>query len=106
MKKILTKSWREELRSHTDKFGLKFVLPQNHTLFTEDFLFFLQVITVATEEGSTFSKASFAHTTSRSDIDIDDPDFWQKWAKKADIDLDAEKVSLTTSRKLMHLKII
>ncbi|CAG0888582.1 unnamed protein product, partial [Darwinula stevensoni] len=53
-----------------------------------------QVITVATEEGSTFSKASFAHTTSRSDIDIDDPDFWQKWAKKADVDLDAGKKEL------------
>ena len=24
----------------------------------------------------------------RSDIDIADPNFWQKWAKKADLDLD------------------
>lgn len=22
------------------------------------------------------------------EIDIDDPDFWQKWAKKADLDVD------------------
>lgn len=22
------------------------------------------------------------------DIDIDDPDFWKKWAKKADLDMD------------------
>ena len=24
----------------------------------------------------------------RNDIDIADPNFWQKWAKKADLDLD------------------
>ncbi len=27
-------------------------------------------------------------STSRSDIDIDDPNFWQKWAKKAELDVD------------------
>jgi chromodomain-helicase-DNA-binding protein 7 len=52
-----------------------------------------QVITVAQDTGSSFSKASFAHTENRSDIDVDDPDFWQKWARKADIDTDIDKVS-------------
>uniref|UniRef100_A0A0A9YRD7 Chromodomain-helicase-DNA-binding protein 6 n=1 Tax=Lygus hesperus TaxID=30085 RepID=A0A0A9YRD7_LYGHE len=45
-----------------------------------------QIITLESEKGSTFSKASFASSGIRSDIDIDDPDFWKKWAKKADID--------------------
>ena len=38
-------------------------------------------------KGSTFSKASFV-TDESSDINIDDPDFWQKWAEKAKLDLD------------------
>ena len=37
-------------------------------------------------KGSTFSKASFA-TEGAEDIDLDDPDFWQKWAQKAKLDL-------------------
>jgi chromodomain-helicase-DNA-binding protein 7 len=45
-----------------------------------------QVITMESEKGSTFSKASFASSKNRSDINIDDPDFWNKWAKKAEID--------------------
>ncbi|XP_014669960.1 PREDICTED: chromodomain-helicase-DNA-binding protein 7-like [Priapulus caudatus] len=44
--------------------------------------------TVPCLEGSTFSEASFASSGNRTDIDIDDPNFWQKWAKKADIDVD------------------
>ena len=44
------------------------------------------VITLESEKGSTFSKASFTSAGIRADIDIDDPDFWKKWAKKADID--------------------
>ena len=48
-----------------------------------------QVITIEAEEkGSTFAKASFSMSSNRNDIDIDDPNFWQKWAKKADIDTD------------------
>lgn len=39
------------------------------------------------EKGSTFSKASF-QTSETNDIAIDDPEFWQKWAKKADIDIE------------------
>ena len=37
--------------------------------------------------GSTFSKASFQTSDSTSEISIDDPEFWQKWAKKADLDV-------------------
>lgn len=48
-----------------------------------------QVITMESEKGSTFSKASFAASGNRTDITIDDPDFWNKWAKKAEIDPDA-----------------
>ena len=45
-----------------------------------------QIITLESEKGSQFSKASFASTADRTDIDIDDPDFWKKWAKRAEID--------------------
>lgn len=48
-----------------------------------------QVITMESEKGSTFSKASFAASGNRSDIGVDDPDFWVKWAKKAEIDTEA-----------------
>ena len=43
------------------------------------------------------SQASFVSAKGEEDIDIDDPDFWQKWAKKADLDVDAlmNKVQLT-----------
>ncbi|XP_015793545.1 chromodomain-helicase-DNA-binding protein 7 isoform X2 [Tetranychus urticae] len=48
-----------------------------------------QIITLESEEkGSTFSKASFAASDNRSDIEIDDPNFWEKWAKKAQLDVD------------------
>ncbi|XP_041847243.1 chromodomain-helicase-DNA-binding protein 8 [Melanotaenia boesemani] len=47
-------------------------------------------ITIESEgKGSTFSKASFVASENRSDIALDDPEFWQKWAKKADIDVDS-----------------
>ncbi|XP_061225878.1 chromodomain-helicase-DNA-binding protein 9-like isoform X3 [Neopsephotus bourkii] len=39
--------------------------------------------------GSTFAKASFVSSGNRTDISLDDPNFWQKWAKKAEIDIDA-----------------
>ncbi|KAL2076371.1 hypothetical protein ACEWY4_028035 [Coilia grayii] len=38
--------------------------------------------------GSTFAKASFVSSGNRTDISLEDPDFWQKWAKKAELDLD------------------
>ena len=40
-------------------------------------------------KGSTFAKASFTTSHNRDDIDIGDPDFWSKWAKKANIDVDS-----------------
>lgn len=39
-------------------------------------------------KGSTFAKASFASSDNREDIDLLDPQFWSKWAKKANIDVD------------------
>jgi hypothetical protein len=54
-----------------------------------------QIITLESEKGSTFSKASFASSGIRSDIDIDDPDFWKKWAKKAEIDTVEESDKVT-----------
>ncbi|XP_032220278.1 chromodomain-helicase-DNA-binding protein 8 isoform X2 [Nematostella vectensis] len=48
-----------------------------------------QVIQVESEgKGSTFAKASFVSAKGDDDIDVDDPDFWEKWAKKADLDVD------------------
>ncbi|KAI8364631.1 SNF2 family N-terminal domain-containing protein [Radiomyces spectabilis] len=37
------------------------------------------------EKGSVFSKATFSATEDMG-VDIDDPDFWEKWAAKANID--------------------
>uniref|UniRef100_A0A4W3KAU6 Chromodomain helicase DNA binding protein 9 n=1 Tax=Callorhinchus milii TaxID=7868 RepID=A0A4W3KAU6_CALMI len=49
-----------------------------------------KTITIESEgRGSTFAKASFVASGNRSDIALDDPNFWQKWAKKAEIDLEA-----------------
>lgn len=39
------------------------------------------------EKNSTFAKASFSASGNRNDIDIDDPNFWQKWAKKAEVEM-------------------
>lgn len=34
-------------------------------------------------------QASFVAAGNRTDISLEDPDFWQKWAKKAELDMDA-----------------
>uniref|UniRef100_A0A670JCV1 Chromodomain helicase DNA binding protein 9 n=1 Tax=Podarcis muralis TaxID=64176 RepID=A0A670JCV1_PODMU len=48
-----------------------------------------KTITIESEgRGSTFAKASFVASGNRTDISLDDPNFWQKWAKKAEIDID------------------
>ncbi|OON20507.1 protein, SNF2 family [Opisthorchis viverrini] len=44
------------------------------------------------EKNSTFSKATFSISDNRSDIELDDPNFWQKWAKKAGVDENAGTV--------------
>ncbi|KAI1901420.1 hypothetical protein AGOR_G00034260 [Albula goreensis] len=49
-----------------------------------------QTITIECEgKGSTFAKASFVSSGNRTDISLEDPDFWQKWAKKAELDVNA-----------------
>ncbi|XP_035007174.2 chromodomain-helicase-DNA-binding protein 6 isoform X1 [Hippoglossus stenolepis] len=56
-----------------------------------------QTITIETEgKGSTFAKASFTSSGNRTDISLDDPNFWQKWAKIAEVEIDSksEKESL------------
>lgn len=67
-----------------------------------------QVIQMESEKGSTFSKASFAAADQRSDIDIRDPDFWNKWAKKAEIDptekKEDEDLIVTEPRKRTVIK--
>ncbi|EDV21179.1 uncharacterized protein TRIADDRAFT_30634 [Trichoplax adhaerens] len=51
-----------------------------------------QVIHIESEgKGSTFAKASFVSSDNQDDIDIDDPNFWQKWAQKANLDMDDSK---------------
>ena len=54
------------------------------------------VITIEGDKGSTFSKASF-QAADTSDINIDDPEFWLKWAKKADINVE-EKLNPADER--------
>ncbi|XP_051986264.1 chromodomain-helicase-DNA-binding protein 6-like [Xyrauchen texanus] len=56
-----------------------------------------QTITIQSEgKGSTFAKASFVSSGNRTDISLDDPNFWQKWAKIAELEIEskAEKESL------------
>jgi hypothetical protein len=38
------------------------------------------------EKGSIFSKATFSASTGE-DVELDDPDFWEKWATKANLDV-------------------
>lgn len=67
-------------------------------------------IVMESEKGSTFSKASFASSNNRSDINIDDPDFWGKWAKKAEIDTtigekdETEDLVLSEPRRRTQIK--
>lgn len=57
-----------------------------------------QVIAIESEKGSSFSKATFSSKKDRIDIGIDDPDFWKKWAKKAEIDVDKDEKVFFLSR--------
>ncbi|CAO3638143.1 unnamed protein product [Cunninghamella blakesleeana] len=38
------------------------------------------------EKGSVFSKATFSTSDETNAVELDDPDFWEKWATKANID--------------------
>ena len=44
--------------------------------------------------GGSFSKATFASAETETDINLDDPDFWSKWAKKAEIEQIDESTKL------------
>ena len=48
-----------------------------------------RVVTIDTlgNNNSTFAKASFVSSEGDSEISMEDPDFWQKWALKAEVDL-------------------
>jgi hypothetical protein len=41
-------------------------------------------------KGSTFAKASFT-ASNNIDIDVDDPNFWSNWAKRANLDIESAK---------------
>ncbi|KAH7672958.1 chromodomain-helicase-DNA-binding protein 6-like protein, partial [Aphelenchoides avenae] len=47
-------------------------------------------------KGSTFAKASFTSSSNREDIDVNDPNFWAKWAKKANIEVN------TVPEEILH----
>lgn len=49
-----------------------------------------------------FLQASFVASGNRTDISLDDPNFWQKWAKKAEIDIDAISGRVSISLILYH----
>lgn len=40
----------------------------------------------------------------RTDISLDDPNFWDKWAKKADIDMDMVNGRVCTAPQITHCK--
>lgn len=54
----------------------------------------------------TFFQASFSATANRDDIDINDPEFWQKWAKKADVDVDTLDTVCISTSYIFHLENI
>lgn len=43
------------------------------------------------------SQASFVASGNRTDISLDDPNFWQKWAKIAELDTDAKNEKVGSS---------
>uniref|UniRef100_A0A0K2SX23 Chromodomain-helicase-DNA-binding protein 7 n=1 Tax=Lepeophtheirus salmonis TaxID=72036 RepID=A0A0K2SX23_LEPSM len=54
--------------------------------------------------GGSFSKASFT-SADTADIAIDDPDFWAKWAKRAEVEEVDEKTSLMVNEPRSRKKI-
>lgn len=65
-------------------------------------------------DGSIFSKASFAATADDLDLDLDDPNFWELWAKKMNVDpshiqssgvaVDDSRIRRVIRRLLSHSK--
>lgn len=53
-----------------------------------------------------FSQASFVSSGNRTDISLDDPNFWQKWAKIAELEIDSkeEKVKLAVAHLFLSEK--
>lgn len=49
------------------------------------------------------SQASFVSSGNRTDISLDDPNFWQKWAKIAELEIDSkeEKVKMPVVHLLL-----
>lgn len=63
-----------------------------------------KVVQLETEEvGSTFAKARFVADGTTEDLDINDPAFWQKWAEKAQLDLDQLANKVRVSHMLLLL---
>lgn len=46
-------------------------------------------------------QASFVASGNRTDISLDDPNFWDKWAKKADIDVDMVNGRVSTAPQMI-----
>lgn len=47
------------------------------------------------------SQASFISSGNRTDISLDDPNFWQKWAKIAELEIDSKEEKVKMS--VVHL---
>lgn len=45
---------------------------------------------------SVFFQASFTSSGNRTDISLDDPNFWQKWAKIAEVEIDSKSEKVRT----------
>lgn len=48
-------------------------------------------------------QASFVASGNRTDISLDDPNFWDKWAKKADIDMDMVNGRVRSNSPFLYL---
>lgn len=49
-----------------------------------------------------FAQASFVASGNRTDISLDDPNFWDKWAKKAEIDMDTINGRVSYTQTLLY----
>lgn len=51
-------------------------------------------------------QASFVSSGNRTDISLEDPDFWQKWAKKAELDLDVINGRVSAEARFISLYVV